>query len=398
MKYDVVIIGAGIIGLAAAHKLVEADPNLRIAVLEKEAEVACHQTGHNSGVIHSGVYYKPGSEKARNCRRGYSLLLDFLKSQQISHEICGKIIVATRPEQMPMLEEIKKRGEQNGLDGLKLLNSEQARNVEPHVRAHAALWVPQAGIVNYKQVSIGFYEKLKSSVDFHFATQVLDIREAQSKVFLMTQNARFETSTLVNCAGLYSDAVVEMLQWQIDVRIIPFRGEYFMLKPEAQGLVRNLIYPVPDPRFPFLGVHFTRMIDGGIEAGPNAVLALAKEGYRWSDVNAQELFETLTWPGFSKVALKYWEVGLQEVWRSFSKARFTQSLQELVPEIKMSDLVSGGSGVRAQACARDGALLDDFLFVEGARTIHVLNAPSPAATSCLAIGETIAKKWMQRFK
>ena len=382
-KYDVVIIGAGIVGLAAAHKLREKESQLKLAVVEKESEVACHQTGHNSGVIHSGVYYKPGSLKALNCSKGYGLLLEYLKANDLDHEICGKLIVATTPEQVVKLDELKSRGEANGLSGLRILSAEESREIEPHVNCLKSLLVPQAGIVDYKAVAGHLYQSLKNQgVDFYFDHAVSDLGERKNSCHIVMPGLNLECDTVINCAGLYSDHIAELTNGALDVRILPFRGEYYELKPEAQHLVKHLIYPVPDSRFPFLGVHFTRMIGGGVEAGPNAVLALSKEGYSWGDVHLGELMSTFAWPGFYKVAAKYWDVGVMEMKRSLSKTVFTKSLQELIPEVTESDLVDGGSGVRAQACGRDGQLLDDFHIVQGANSIHVLNAPSPAATSC----------------
>lgn len=390
-RYDVVIIGAGIVGLAAAHKLRERRSQLKIAVVEKESTVACHQTGHNSGVIHSGVYYKPGSLKALNCLKGYRLLLDYLRTHDIEHDICGKLIVATHQDQVPQLQSLMSRGEANGLKGLQLLSAEQSLDYEPHVNSVQSLLVPQAGIVDYKAVARHLHHQLRNQeVDFYFNSPVRDMGERRNGCHIVTPGKSFESNTIINCAGLYSDQVAEMITTSLDVRILPFRGEYYELKPESHHLVKNLIYPVPDPRFPFLGVHFTRMIGGGVECGPNAVLALAKEGYSWGDIHPGEIMATLGWPGFYKVATRYWDVGAMEVARSMVKSRFVKSLQALIPEVSGADLTVGGSGVRAQACSRDGQLLDDFHIIQGTNSIHVLNAPSPAATSCFAIGETIA--------
>lgn len=388
---DVVIIGAGIVGLAAAHQLRKTYSHLKIVVVDKELSVAQHQTGHNSGVIHSGVYYKPGTQKALNCQRGYELMLEFSMENEIPFDICGKLIVATEPDELASLEILKKRGEANGLTNLKILSQREARDIEPHVKALAALSVPQAGIVDYKDVSHKlFLNLMNTGVEFHLGERVVDIRESYGCVRVITEAEVIESNLLVNCAGLYSDIITELVDEEETYKIIPFRGEYFDLKPEAENLVNHLIYPVPDPRFPFLGVHFTRKMGGGIEAGPNAVLALAREGYSWKDFDIGEVLETFTWPGFYKVAFKYWRVGLEEVIRSLSKARFTKSLQKLIPAIQETDLISAGAGVRAQACSRSGGLVDDFMIKNSRRSIHVCNAPSPAATSSLAIGETVA--------
>ncbi len=389
-RYDVVIIGAGIVGLAAAHKLRESQSQLRVAVVEKEPEVACHQTGHNSGVIHSGIYYKPGSLKALNCLRGYQQLLDYLKINNIKHEICGKLIVATQRESVARLQLLKDQGEANQLMGLKMLSAKESQELEPHIQCHQSLWIPQAGIVDYKAVARHLYQSLKNQgVDFFFNHPVTDLKESKSRCSIITPGNSFECDHIINCAGLYSDQVAEKVNTFLDVRILPFRGEYYELHPRARHLVKNLIYPVPDSRFPFLGVHLTRTMNGGVECGPNAVLALAKEGYSWEHIHLGELLSTLGWPGFYKMAIRYWDVGVMEVARSLFKSKFTKSLQELIPEVSEEDLIPGGSGVRAQACRRDGQLLDDFYIIQGMNSIHVLNAPSPAATSCFAIGEAL---------
>ena len=396
---DVLIIGGGIVGLATALQIKRQRPNLSVTVLEKENRLAAHQTGHNSGVIHSGLYYKPGSLKATNCIRGYWMLLEFCEQENIPYELCGKIVVATKPEEIPLLNNLYERGKQNGLEGLKKLTPPEMYEIEPHVRGVEGMWVPQTGIIDYVQVCEKYAEKLRElGGTIRLGEKVTQLTPGNTLSVVVTEKATYETKLVINCAGLYSDKVAQLAQRQeIDVRIIPFRGEYFKLRPEKQHLVRNLIYPVPDPNFPFLGVHFTRMVHGGIEAGPNAVLAFQREGYRKSDVNLKEFYETLSWPGFQKVAAKYWQTGLGEMYRSFSKAAFTKALQELIPEIQEDDLVEGGSGVRAQACDRTGGLLDDFSILETERAIHVCNAPSPAATSSLSIGLTISEKALARF-
>lgn len=396
--YDIVVIGGGIVGLATALKIKEKRPNLKLLLLEKEKEVAAHQTGHNSGVIHSGLYYKPGSLKATNCINGYKMLIDFAEKEQIPYDLCGKIVVATRPEQISILEGLYERGAQNGLSGFKMLDKDGLKEYEPHVNGLKGFLVPQTGIIDYKTVCQKYAEKVREwGGEINFGEKVIEIKQSGNSSTVVTENKYYETKLVINCAGLYSDKVAQMTQEEdIHLRIIPFRGEYFELKPNKHFLVKNLIYPVPDPNFPFLGVHFTRMIGGGIEAGPNAVLAFRREGYKKLDVNFKELFETLSWPGFQKVAAKYWETGLGEMYRSFSKAAFTKALQELIPDIKEEDLVPGGAGVRAQACDRDGGLLDDFSIIERPNAINVCNAPSPAATSSLSIGETVAELALKR--
>ena len=392
MQYDVVVIGGGIVGLATALQLKKSNPNLKLVLLEKETELAKHQTGNNSGVIHSGLYYKPGSLKAINCIHGYHLLIDFCQQYEIPFELCGKIVVATEEAEIPLLDNLYKRGEQNGLQNLKKLDKDQLKEYEPHVNGRAGIYVPQTGIVDYKRVAQKYGELIqKSGGEIHLGEQAIAVQSTENKKVVITQKTSYTTRLVINCAGLYSDKVARMTVQKLNVKIIPFRGEYFKLKKEKEYLVKNLIYPVPDPNFPFLGVHFTRMVKGGVEAGPNAVLAFRREGYKKSDINFSELAETLAWPGFQKVAAKYWRTGFGEMYRSFSKAAFTNALQKLIPEIRENDLEEGGAGVRAQACDRNGGLVDDFMILEEANVINVCNAPSPAATSSLAIGETVAK-------
>lgn len=392
MHYDSIIIGGGIVGLATGLNLIEKRPNIRLLIIEKEESVAQHQTGHNSGVIHSGLYYKPGSLKATNCINGYNKLLEFCKRNEIPHEICGKVVVATNKEQIPLLQNLYTRGIENGLDGLEILSPEQIKEIEPHVSGIKGIKVPQTGIIDYKVVAEKYAGLIKQAGgEIRLGEQAVSISEHNKISTVVTNKGSYNTSLVINCAGLYSDKVGQFTEAeQVKVRIVPFRGEYYEIKPEKQFLVKHLIYPVPDPNFPFLGVHFTRMVGGGIEAGPNAVLAFRREGYKKIDFNFTEFSETLAWPGFRKVAAKYWRTGLGEYYRSFSKSAFTKALQELIPEIQESDLIPGGAGVRAQACDYEGGLLDDFSISENQQAINVFNAPSPAATSSLAIGETIA--------
>ncbi len=396
--FDITIIGGGIVGLATALTLKNTNTALNILVLEKEDELAKHQTGNNSGVIHSGLYYKPGSLKATNCIRGYDLLVDFCKKNEIPFDLCGKIVVATGEKELPLLETLHARGQQNGLENLKKLTKEQLSEYEPHVAGIAGIFVPQTGIVDYKIVANKYGQLIQQKGGtINLNEKVLDIQSSENKSVVITQKASYTTRLVINCAGLYSDKVARMTVPDLNVKIIPFRGEYYKLRKEKEYLVKNLIYPVPDPNFPFLGVHFTRMAKGGVEAGPNAVLAFKREGYKKSDINLSELGETLAWPGFQKVAAKYWRTGFGEMYRSFSKAAFTKALQKLIPEIQESDLVEGGAGVRAQACDRNGGLVDDFMILEENKVINVCNAPSPAATSSLAIGETVSKLALARF-
>lgn len=391
MKQDVIIAGGGIVGLATALKLLQAKPALKVLLIEKEKGLARHQTGNNSGVIHSGLYYKPGSLKARNCIHGYHLLIDFCRQHEVPFELCGKIVVATEEKEIPLLQNLYKRGEENGLKGMKMLAPEALREYEPHVNGVRGFFVPQTGIVDYRVVAEKYAEIVKRhGGEIRLGEKVLKVTPGTREVVVQSDVADYRTRLFINCAGLYSDKVARLSSDRVDVKIIPFRGEYYKLKKEREHLVRNLIYPVPDPNFPFLGVHFTRMMRGGVEAGPNAVLAFSREGYRKSDVNLRELMETLAWPGFQKVAGRYWKTGFGEMYRSFSKKAFTRALQKLIPEITISDLVEGGAGVRAQACDRTGGLVDDFLIFEESQVINVCNAPSPAATSSLSIGETVA--------
>lgn len=392
MKADVAIVGGGIVGLATAYHLLKKNPDRKVIVIEKEDSLAKHQTGNNSGVIHSGIYYKPGSLKAKNCIRGYDMLIEFCKEHDIEYELCGKVIVATENEELPRLRAIFDRGRENGLEGLEMLNKEQLQEIEPHLNGIQGVKVPQTGIINYKQVC----EKLAELItamggEILLHTKVKSLEDKNDHIQVITNKNFIEAKQLVNCAGLYSDKVAKMQLHESDTKIIPFRGEYYELTQEAEHLVKHLIYPVPDPAFPFLGVHFTRMIGGGIEAGPNAVFAFKREGYHRTDFDLGEFFESITWPGFQKVMMKYWKTGMGEMYRSFSKKAFTKALQRLVPEIKEEHLVAAPAGVRAQACDRKGGLLDDFKIIEEKRAIHVVNAPSPAATSSLSIGLTVSE-------
>ena len=395
---DIVIIGAGIVGLATAYQLKEKNPDLKITILEKEKEVAAHQTGHNSGVIHSGLYYKPGSLKARNCINGYHKLIEFAREHGIPFELCGKVVVATKQSEVPLMETLFQRGLRNGLRGMKRITQEELKEHEPYVNGVAAIHVPHTGIIDYTTVAEKLAELFrKKDGRIELNTKVTKIIPGEHHSIIETSGESYHARLVVNCAGLYSDKVAAFTEQKLDVRIVPFRGEYYELVPEKEHLVKNLIYPVPDPNFPFLGVHFTRMIRGGIEAGPNAVLAFQREGYKKSDVKLNELLETLSWPGFQKVAMKYWKTGMGEMYRSFSKAAFAHALQALMPEITADDLMPGGSGVRAQACDRNGGLIDDFLILENKYAVNVCNAPSPAATSSLSIGDTVSDRVLKHF-
>lgn len=392
------IIGAGIVGLATAWQLAQRRPHLRLAVLDKEDKVAAHQSSRNSGVIHSGIYYRPGSLRALNCLKGYAMLLDFCRDHGLPFDICGKLIVAVEPGELPQLDQIYQRGMANGLQGLRKITPDEVREIEPHVQAVEAVLVPQAGIVNYDQVAQKYAELIRQAGgDIITGICVEEIQHQENSIRVAGSNWEGEAGVVVACAGLYSDRLAQLSGEHPALQILPFRGEFYRLKPEREQLVRNLIYPVPNPNFPFLGVHFTRMIGGGIEAGPNAVLAFRREGYSRWDIQAGELWETLCFPGFRRMAARHWRYGLAELQRSFSKKHFVRALQRLVPEIRSSDVEPTRSGVRAMACMPDGNLLDDFLILEQPRMINVCNAPSPAATASLAIGETIAERVLGRI-
>jgi L-2-hydroxyglutarate oxidase len=393
MKYDIIVIGAGIVGLSAALKILEKNPALKLLILEKENQVAKHQTGNNSGVIHSGIYYKPGSLKATNCLNGYKMLLDFCNKNNIRYDICGKIIIATSDKEIPFMKNLYERGIQNGLTGLRILSNEQVKEIEPHVECKTAIYVPQTGIIDYREVSNKYLELiLNHSASIKFNETVTGIKIKNDYCEVITDNASYQSNFIVTCAGLHSDRIAKMTHPHLQIKIIPFRGEYYKIKEEKNYLVKNLIYPVPNPEFPFLGVHFTRMINGEREAGPNAVLSFKREGYSKTSFSLNDAFETFAYPGFHKVMKKNWKVGLGEFYRSYYKSAFVKALQRLVPEIQKDDLITGGAGVRAQACSRDGGLLDDFYIVGDKRIFHVCNAPSPAATSSLSIGDYLANK------
>jgi len=398
MDFDVIVIGGGIVGLATALRLLEARPDIRLALLEKETAIARHQTGNNSGVIHSGLYYKPGSLKAINCREGYRQLLEFCGEENIPHEICGKIVVAVSDNEVPRLDELYRRGVANGLEGIRHLGPQEIREIEPHCAGARGLYVPQTGIVDFVAVAGKYAEKIRAAGgSIMLGEKVETVRRANGRVEVVSTAQTLRAKFLVTCAGLHSDRLARQTRPDLPLRIIPFRGEYYLLKPAAHQLVRNLIYPVPDPAFPFLGVHFTRMIGGGIECGPNAVFAFAREGYRKFDFNFADTLEAFAWPGFRSVVRKYWRAGAGEFRRSLFKSAFVRALQKLIPEIRESHLDPGGAGIRAQACTRDGLLVDDFQVVEDGNVVHVCNAPSPAATSSLAIGKTIAAGLLARL-
>jgi len=389
-RHDYAIIGGGIVGLSVAWAILERQPRARILVLEKEGDWCRHQTGRNSGVIHSGIYYKPGSLKAKLCREGNRRLLEFCDRHGIQHEVCGKVIVATTESELPLLEKLYTRGIENGLSVRKLAAA-QVKELEPHVSCLAGLHVPSTGIISYTGVGRKLVELIAArGGDLRLNTEVLAFHQNGNETMLETSAGAFAANWTISCAGLHSDRVARLAGAKPEARIVPFRGEYYELKPERRSLVRNLIYPVPDPEFPFLGVHFTRMIDGSVHAGPNAVLSLKREGYHRTSFNFRDFIGTMSYPGFWRMAAKHMKSGLEEMHRSFSKKAFVRSLQKLVPEICEEDLVPGEAGVRAQALRPDGGLVDDFLMVRGERALHVCNAPSPAATASLEIGRMIA--------
>jgi (S)-2-hydroxyglutarate dehydrogenase len=402
-QYDLTIIGGGILGLATALKLIRAHPSLRLLILEKEAELARHQTGNNSGVIHSGLYYRPGSLKARSCVTGRKELMAFCDDNAIPYEICGKVVVATSEVELPRLEELHRRGIENGLQGLEIIGPERLKELEPHATGIKGLYVPETGIVDYRKVAAVYAEKIRDAGgDIRLSQRVVGILDRPEEIVLQTSGGDYRTKHLINCCGLQSDIVAQMMgganNSEEEHRIIPFRGEYYKIAPERQFLVRNLIYPVPDPTFPFLGVHFTRMARGGVEAGPNAVFAYAREGYRHTDINLSDLWRTISFKGFWAITGKYWQTGFGELYRSLSKSAFVRALQKLLPEIRESDLVPGGAGVRAQAVSASGALVDDFVIKQSRKAIHVLNAPSPGATASLAIGQQICEMAEKNFE
>lgn len=387
--YDIAIIGGGIVGLSVGMTLTARYPEARVLLLEKENVWAAHQTGRNSGVIHSGIYYKPGSFKARFAREGNRSMVEFCREHGIEHDICGKVIVATEAKELPLLENLYQRGLANGLS-IKKITPDELREREPHCAGIAAILVPSAGIVNYKQVSQTYARMIEErGGELRLNTRVEKITNNPHEVVIDTNRGTFRTKFVINCAGLHSDRVAKLGGAQVDAKIVPFRGEYYELKPEKRYLVKHLIYPVPNPDFPFLGVHFTRMIGGDIHAGPNAVLSLKREGYTKLDINLRDAIESITYPGFLRLARKNWRDGAYEIIRSFSKAAFVRSLQKLIPEVQTDDLVPSKAGVRAQALRHDGGLVDDFLIVQGNRSMNVCNAPSPAATASLEIGKAV---------
>ena len=397
-RFDIAIVGAGIVGLATAMDLATRRPDLRLVVLEKEGRVAAHQTGNNSGVIHAGLYYKPGSLKARMVVEGARRMVAFCQEHDLPYELCGKVVVATSEEELPRLEELHRRGTANGVPGLVKITAGEIAEHEPHAAGLHGLWSPNTGIVDYLAVTQKYAEIVaENGGEILLNTEVLAISQVSDGLVLQTTGQEVQTRSLVNCAGLQSDRIAKMMGSTHGLRIVPFRGEYYKLAPESQRLVRGLIYPVPDPQFPFLGVHYTKKVDGSVEAGPNAVLAFAREGYGKTDFSMGHVLGLLAFPGFWVMAAKYWRMGFGEMYRSWSKRAFVNALRILLPELSINDIAAGGAGVRAQAMDSKGNLLDDFSFIDSPRAIHVLNAPSPAATASITIGEVIAAKALETF-
>jgi L-2-hydroxyglutarate oxidase LhgO len=396
--YDIIVIGGGIVGLSVAREVTRQFPRLRLALVEKEARVGTHQTGHNSGVIHSGVYYKPGSMKARMCVEGAAAMVEFCREHGVPFKICGKVIVATSEEERPRLQDLLARGQANGVAGLRMLGPEELREIEPHATGVAALHVPGTGVTDFAKVCEKYAELVAAQGGtVRTSAEVIAIGQNGQETVVETSGGDFSVRWVINCAGLFSDRISRMAGERPEVRIVPFRGEYYDLVPARASLVRALIYPVPDPRFPFLGVHFTRRIHGNVDAGPNAIFAFKREGYRSGDFSLRDTMESLAFPGFWRVAAKHWRMGKDEAQRSVSKGSFVAGLQRLVPEVQGEDLVPGGSGVRAQAIHRSGALVDDFQFSQSDRMLHLYNVPSPAATASIAVGRAVvemaAKAW-----
>ena len=390
LQKSFLIVGGGLVGLATSYRLLERFPSAKVKLLEKESDVGMHQSTHNSGVLHAGLYYSPNSAKAKLAVSGIKQMINFCQTENIPHEICGKLVVAVTSEELPRLDELLRRGTANGLKGLKKLEKNDARKIEPHVNALSAISVPEEGIVDYRKVCDRLAEIIKERGGQIFTdAKVVKLEHKVDQWLAVTTNSEFSSSYLINCAGLHCDRVAELAGEQRDIRIIPFRGEYFQLKPSAQHLVKNLVYPVPNPEFPFLGVHFTRMINGGVEAGPNAVLAFAREGYHLAKFDINDMFDVVSFAGFWRFLSRYPSMALSEFGQSLSKSLFCKALQRLVPEIQSEDIVPGHSGVRAQAMNFSGELVNDFHLLIRNNAIHVLNAPSPAATACLAIGQHI---------
>jgi len=395
-EFDIAIVGGGIVGLATAYKIQKKFPDLNIVVFEKEKQLAFHQTGRNSGVIHSGLYYKPGSFKAKNCVKGRKQLVEFAEENNVAYDVCGKIVVAINQEEFKRLEQLKLNGEQNGLTGLKLLNPNEFKKIEPNIDGLKALWVPESGIIDYKGVTEKLAKKVK---EINPSSEIITDCEVDnySNELINTSKGEFIAKHIVFCGGLFSDRLATKDKVKLDMQIVGFRGDYYELSEKAKSKINNLVYPVPNPEFPFLGVHFTRMTNGDIECGPNAVFTFKREGYNKTDFSLKDTFQALSFRGTRKLFINHWKFGVNEYKRAFSKSLFLKELQKMMPSLKMKDIVSGRSGVRAMALGIDGEVIDDFKIVKNKYNIHVLNAPSPAATSCLAIGEQIMEEAITHF-
>lgn len=397
-RYDVVVVGGGIVGMATARALGARFPRLTLAVLEKESSIGAHQTGHNSGVIHSGIYYAPGSLKARLCVRGREMLLDYCQNKGLPFDICGKVIVAVRGDELPALQLLYERGQANGLAGLEMIEADRLHHIEPHCQGVRAIRVPMTGIVDYGAVTRAYATDVESAGgEMLLGRAVTSMAQRSGGVEVSTVLGSVEARFVITCAGLYADRVARLTGADRSPQIVPFRGDYYTLRPERRALVNHLIYPVPNPAFPFLGVHFTRHLDGERSLGPNAVLAFAREGYGRSTVHRGELLEALTYPGFGRLARRYWRTGVGEIWRDLNKGAFVAALRDYIPDIQADDCLPGHAGVRAQALTLDGRLVDDFVISESARCVHVRNAPSPAATASLAIAEVIVQRAADTF-
>jgi len=392
-KFDISIIGGGIVGLATAMYALEKYPDKKIGVFEKEDVLAKHQTGNNSGVIHAGIYYQPSSQKAKFCWPGSLLLREFCDKNEINYEMCGKLIVATDESEIGRLNNLYERGKQNGVTGLQLIDKEKINEIEPYVDAIKGLWSPNTGIIDYKDLTVAYSNIFENKGGTIYKNQeILSINQTQNNLILQTNSQEYETKYLINCAGLFADRVAKMMKLDFDVRIVPFRGEYYTLTNESKKMVNGLIYPVPDPDLPFLGVHFTKRINGEVEAGPNAVMAYSREGYNKFDINLKDMYESFSYPGFWKMVKSNWKTGLTEQYRSLNKLKFVDSLKKLIPTISSKDLNNPGAGVRAQAIDKNGNLLQDFSIVKTENSLHVLSAPSPGATSSLKIAEHLMKE------
>lgn len=404
-SYDLAIVGGGIVGLATAREFLKRQPDLRLIILEKEAEIATHQSGHNSGVIHTGIYYAPGSLKAKACVAGHREVIAYCDEKGIPYDLCGKLIVALDESEMPRLEELYRRGTTNGVQGLEIVDADRIREIEPYSAGIKAIFSPNTGIIDFTRVAYAYADDVHAmGGEIVASTEVVNLESRNKQAVITTRSGltgatgELQAKFVVTCGGLYSDKLVQMTNTDNDIQIVPFRGDYYLLKPEKRHMVRGLIYPVPDPRFPFLGVHYTRRMDGEVWAGPNAVLAFAREGYKRTDLNPGDLFEVFRFGGFWKMASKYWKMGLQEMYRDYFKAAYVKELQRYMPEISGDDLLPGPSGVRAQALAADGRLVDDFLIQHGENVAHVQNAPSPAATSSLVIARMIVDEAERSFQ